>query len=157
MCVCARQATLGSLSLLRADRSLPPLRFICENGIPLGAGLGSSSAAIVSGVLAGMLLTGSEISDTALGALLQTASQLEGHVDNLAPCVYGGVRIGFHADGQWRTSPVSVPPSLACVVFVPTVASIGGVDGRCGHSRMFACVFTCMAARARLVDAPVSL
>jgi homoserine kinase len=70
--------------------AMPPLFFECKNAIPFGAGLGSSSAAIVSGVLAGRALCGKTGVDR---DVLQIASQLENHVDNLAPCLFGGMQV----------------------------------------------------------------
>ena len=68
---------------------LPTLSYFCKNGIPFGSGLGSSSAAIVSGLLAGLVLAGKELPVNGKETLLQLAAQVEGHIDNLAPCVYG--------------------------------------------------------------------
>ena len=68
---------------------VPPFAYFCNNGIPFGSGLGSSSAAIVSGMLAGLVLAGKELPVDGQEALLQMAAQVEGHIDNLAPCIYG--------------------------------------------------------------------
>ena len=68
---------------------VPTLAYFCKNGIPFGSGLGSSSAAIVSGMLAGLVLAGKELPVNGQEALLQMAAQVEGHIDNLAPCIYG--------------------------------------------------------------------
>lgn len=72
---------------------LPPLAFHLVNRIPIAAGLGSSSAAIVAGLLAGQVLTGKQLPVEREEAALQLASQVEGHVDNLAPCIYGGLQV----------------------------------------------------------------
>lgn len=64
----------------------------CVNRIPHGRGLGSSAAAIVAGVLAAHALAGA---DTAPGATLPLASELEGHPDNVAPCLFGGLTIAW--------------------------------------------------------------
>jgi homoserine kinase len=70
---------------------LPTLSYFCKNGIPFGSGLGSSSAAIVSGLLAGLVLAGKELPVSGQEMLLQMAAEVEGHVDNLAPCIYGAL------------------------------------------------------------------
>jgi homoserine kinase len=70
----------------------PGLALRCLNRIPHGRGLGSSAAAIVAGVLAARALAGA---DTAAPAALALASELEGHPDNVAPCLYGGLTIAW--------------------------------------------------------------
>ena len=72
---------------------MPPLAFHLVNRIPVAAGLGSSSAAIVAGLLAGQVLTGTRLPVEREEAALQLASEVEGHVDNLAPCIYGGLQV----------------------------------------------------------------
>jgi homoserine kinase len=67
----------------------------CVNRIPHGRGLGSSAAAIVAGVLAARALAGAERD---LGAELVMANRLEGHPDNVAPCLYGGLTIAWLAE-----------------------------------------------------------
>jgi homoserine kinase len=67
----------------------------CVNRIPHGRGLGSSAAAIVAGVLAARALAGVPVGpDDAL----QLASRLEGHPDNVAPCLYGGLTVAWVSD-----------------------------------------------------------
>jgi homoserine kinase len=67
----------------------------CVNRIPHGRGLGSSAAAIVAGVLAARALAGA---GRDLDAELALANRLEGHPDNVAPCLYGGLTIAWLAD-----------------------------------------------------------
>jgi homoserine kinase len=74
----------------RLPQPWAPLRIHLVNRVPIGAGLGSSSAAIVSGLLAGLALTGTTLPVSAEETALQLAALVEGHVDNLAPCIYGG-------------------------------------------------------------------
>jgi homoserine kinase len=80
----------AKLAFDAAGQEMPPLHFACTNAIPFGAGLGSSSAAIVSGVLAAAAIAGLRLTKS---QLLQVATALENHVDNLAPCVYGGLQV----------------------------------------------------------------
>ena len=66
---------------------LPSVRLDVHNDIPLGVGLGSSSAAIVAGILLGSALCGGPLApDQALGL----ASEIEGHPDNVAAALRGG-------------------------------------------------------------------
>lgn len=97
---------------------MPPLRFECTNAIPFGAGMGSSSAAIIAGVVAAFAYL-DHVPDEANEEVLQIAAKLEGHVDNIAPCLYGGLRVGWEGEGLWHTSAVPVPDHVRCVLFVP--------------------------------------
>lgn len=94
----------------------PGLRLTCRNVIPHGRGMGSSSAAIVGGiVLAKALVDGVEVLDDR--ATLQLAHDLEGHPDNVAAALLGGLTIawteGFAAEAL--RLEVAVPVTL----FVP--------------------------------------
>ena len=55
------------------------------NRIPYARGLGSSSAAIVGGIIAGLMLSGHRLSCWGAEELLQIACDIEGHPDNVAP------------------------------------------------------------------------
>lgn len=71
------------------QRPLPGgLRLRCVNRIPLGAGLGSSAAAAVAGILAAATLLDLPQEKT---DQLECATLLEGHPDNVAPCLLGGL------------------------------------------------------------------
>ena len=79
----------AALRLFRELGAKPPgLRLRSINRIPLGAGLGSSGAAIVSGLLAADAVVGAGL---ARDELLKIASDLEGHLDNPAASIYGGL------------------------------------------------------------------
>ena len=105
---------------------VPPLKYHCINRIPYGRGLGSSSAAIVGGLIAGLALCGKELQvygEHSLSAggeraepeeLLQLACEIEGHPDNVTPAIYGGIQLGIKTgDDRWRSSRVNCPP-LTC-------------------------------------------
>lgn len=97
----------------------PGLRLSCRNRIPHARGLGSSSAAIVAGVvLARALVAGGQLlaSDD---ALFELAADLEGHPDNVAPAFYGGFVISGREDERWYAVRAGVDPRIAAVVFVP--------------------------------------
>jgi homoserine kinase len=99
-----------------AGRGLPPLHYVCSNKVPHGRGLGSSSASIVAGLLAGAALAGLELD---LPHALKTAADIEGHPDNVAPALYGGCCIGVHDGDEWSVGRVPLPDGLHAVVFVP--------------------------------------
>lgn len=84
--------------------------------IPLARGLGSSSAAIVGGLIAANYLSGAGLSrDT----LLAMAIDIEGHPDNVTPALMGGLTLCYMADGQHHYLPLSFPEELAIVVAIP--------------------------------------
>ncbi|MGP4022113.1 homoserine kinase [Actinomadura sp. 3N407] len=72
----------------------PGLRLRCRNRIPHSRGLGSSSAAIVAGIVAARALhpAGKLLDD---GAALRLATEAEGHPDNVAPCLAGGLTVAW--------------------------------------------------------------
>src|SRR5262245_21617345 len=74
----------------------PGLALRCVNRIPHGRGLGSSAAAIVAGILAARALAGAAVTPD---AALPLANELEGHPDNVAPCLYGGLTIAWLTQG----------------------------------------------------------
>ena len=98
----------------------PGLRVRFENVIPQSRGLGSSSAAIVGGLaLARALLAdGSALGDA---SLLDLATAIEGHPDNVAPALLGGfVVCGQDGDGSvWAVRP-ALDPAVSAVAFVPS-------------------------------------
>lgn len=68
------------------------IRLRCRNRIPHARGLGSSSAAICAGILAARALGAPAMTDQAVFAL---ANEIEGHPDNVAPCLSGGLTIAW--------------------------------------------------------------
>ena len=97
----------------------PGVRLSCRNVIPHARGLGSSSAAIVGGVvLARALVAGGQLlaSDE---ALFDLAADLEGHPDNVAPAFYGGFVISGRDDDRWYAVRTGVDPRITAVAFVP--------------------------------------
>ncbi|MFI7012124.1 homoserine kinase [Streptomyces sp. NPDC050145] len=95
------------------------LEIVCANRIPHGRGLGSSSAAIVAAVVAARAVTIG--GDTRLddAALLALASEIEGHPDNVAPCLLGGFTIAWTEAGTGRAVRLDAAPTVVPVVFVP--------------------------------------
>jgi len=101
----AETATAGEKHLvIRAMRtafarigSQPPgITLICRNEIPQGFGLGSSAAAIVTGLLAARALAGPAGPATLpRDAVLRLATRMEGHPDNVAACLAGGLTIAW--------------------------------------------------------------
>jgi homoserine kinase len=105
-----------------ARQVLPPslpgrLVFKARNRVPLARGLGSSAAAIVSGLWAGAHLVGTLRRSE--DELEQMAVALEGHPDNIAPCVHGGLTASLTVDGRARAHRLGIHPSLSAVVCIP--------------------------------------
>ncbi|MRG61719.1 homoserine kinase [Agromyces sp. CFH 90414] len=102
----------------RRGYELPPIRLVAHNAIPHGRGLGSSGAAIVAGVMAASgLLEGAE-SFTA-DDLLELATELEGHPDNVAPALFGGLTIAWTTPEGPRHKKLIVHRGVAPLVLVP--------------------------------------
>ncbi len=96
------------------------LEIVCANRIPQARGLGSSSAAIVAAVVAAraLVLGGEEELDD--GGALALATEIEGHPDNVAACLRGGLTFAWTGDKGVRVHRVDAHPDLAPVAFVPS-------------------------------------
>jgi homoserine kinase len=95
----------------------PGLELRCDNRIPHGRGLGSSAAAIVAGIVAARaLVVDRALDDT---AALRLATEMEGHPDNVAAALLGGLTVAWYDDGGPRAVRLPVHPSIAPLVFVP--------------------------------------
>ena len=93
----------------------------CTNRIPHSRGLGSSSAAIVSAVVAACaLVDGSDLDEQ---ARLELADELEGHPDNVAACLRGGVTFAWTEPAGARAVRLEAHADLAPVAFVPATRS----------------------------------
>ena len=103
-----------------AGRPFRGARLRCVNRIPLSRGLGSSAAAWVGGLLAANALLGEPIDRD---GLLAAATRAEGHPDNVAAALLGGLTVSC-ADGP-RVTAVSLPlpAGIDWVVLVPETES----------------------------------
>jgi homoserine kinase len=95
----------------------PGIALQCRNAIPQGYGLGSSAAAIVAGLLAARALAGA--ADPPGDGLLRLAAGLEGHPDNVAACLSGGLTIAWMSADGARSARLSPLAGLAPVLCVP--------------------------------------
>ena len=75
---------------LTGNLPAPPLKITCRNLIPLGSGLGSSAAAVLTGILGGNALCHFPLSEE---EILMLATEMEGHPDNVAPGLLGSLVI----------------------------------------------------------------
>ncbi|MEI6501362.1 MAG: homoserine kinase [Armatimonadota bacterium] len=88
----SRHLVLSSAQQLAAEagQSVAGWKLSQINRIPLARGMGSSSAAIVGGLVAANKLLATGLSRE---ALLDLAARIEGHPDNVAPAIYGGLTV----------------------------------------------------------------
>jgi homoserine kinase len=102
---------------------VPGVHLEAHNVIPHGRGLGSSGAAIVSGVMAAKgLLEG--IVEFSASELLALATDMEGHPDNIAPSLFGGLTIAWMTEEGPKHKKLSVHRGVSLVVAVPEDASM---------------------------------
>jgi homoserine kinase len=102
---------------------LPGVSLRCDNAIPHARGLGSSAAAIVAGVAAAYGLAGKPLDDHAL----QLAAEFEGHADNAAASLYGGLVLAWSEGSRYRAVRLEPHPDLAPVVLIPATSSATSV------------------------------
>jgi homoserine kinase len=104
-----------------ANRPFKGVALTCVNRVPTARGLGSSAAAWVGGLLAGNALLGGPLSRDTLLAL---AARAEGHPDNVAAALAGGLTVSCALeDGRVATVSLPVPGAVRWVVLVPDVTS----------------------------------
>ena len=101
-----------------AGQELPPVSLCCHNEIPLARGLGSSAAAIAGGLVAANALSGAAF---AAKDLLEMAATIEGHPDNVAAALLGGLQLVLSDECQLYTAPIATPPEMQLVLFIPEV------------------------------------
>jgi len=92
------------------------VRLILRNNIPLSRGLGSSSAAIVGGLVAANAIIGNPFNKD---ILLDMATRLEGHPDNVAPALHGGFTISVQQEQRVTCLRLPLPSELRLVVCIP--------------------------------------
>ena len=92
----------------------------CVNRIPTARGLGSSAAAWVGGLVAGDALSGGSLDRDTLLAL---ATRSEGHPDNVAAALFGGLTVSCADGDRVRAISLAVPPELVWVLLIPEATS----------------------------------
>lgn len=106
----------AKLLYARCGRPFRGLHILQENNIPMTRGLGSSSACLVAGLLGANTLMGSPLSKDDLADL---AAELEGHPDNTAPALLGGLVTAVMDGGRVHTVSVPVSDRIRFAVFIP--------------------------------------
>ncbi len=87
----------------------------CNNSIPTSGGLGSSSSAIIAGILLAYSVHNVDLNHD---DIFQIASDIEGHPDNVGPALYGGITLGFKDLEKWFISNIKFDKNIKIVSFV---------------------------------------
>ena len=99
---------------------LPAGHVVVESEIPIGVGLGSSAAAVIAGLLLGAKYCGQDI---VAEQILRSAEELEGHVDNAAAALHGGLVFALSNNSERLvTLKSNFPSDIKLVVVSPSVA-----------------------------------
>ena len=98
------------------DEIVPEVTLTCTNRIPLTRGMGSSSAALIGGLMSGNAMAGFPLS---ISEILNIGAKIESHPDNVAPALLGGVQIGIYDREELITASVTFPEDLKVVLYVP--------------------------------------
>jgi homoserine kinase len=99
------------------------LEVVCANRIPQGRGLGSSAAAVVGGILGARALVVGGSERLADEAVLRLAAEIEGHPDNVAACLFGGLTLAWTDLKGARAISLAVSDDVQPVAFVPSTRS----------------------------------
>jgi len=97
---------------------VPDVALEVTNRIPLERGLGSSSAAIVAGIVLARSVTGARVGEP---ALVELAASIEGHPDNVAPAILGGLVAGARGGAGFVVRRINPLPGHVALAFVPSV------------------------------------
>jgi len=100
----------------RAGKTLPIFHAECVNQIPLSSGMGSSAATIVTGLLMGNTLLGNPFSTE---DILNLACEMEGHPDNVAPALLGGLVVSTVNEGKVLAHPIHIGADIHVTIALP--------------------------------------
>ena len=101
------------------DQPVPGFKLKAHNIIPHGRGMGSSGAAVVSGIVAAQGLLSGVVEMTA-DDLLEIATELEGHPDNVAPALFGGLTIAWEDESGPHHKKLFVHRGVSPLELVPS-------------------------------------
>ncbi len=115
--------TLRAFCEAHGQRPPDGLRLLLEGYVPVSGGLGSSATATVGGTLLACGLMGLPTHEAEIRQRVLTfATETEGHPDNAAPCVLGGLVVAASADGEVHSVQLEPPLELTCVLATPAMA-----------------------------------
>lgn len=89
------------------------LNIVQENNIPVGSGLGSSATAVLGGLLAANTFIEGDLSQS---DILAMATALEGHPDNVAPALFGGLVLGVMDGEKVHVEPLPIAQQQVAVI-----------------------------------------
>ncbi len=101
---------------MECGKTLPGLKIVQENNIPMTRGLGSSSACIAAGLIGANRFLGSPMSTH---DLVNLACRIEGHPDNTTPALLGGLVTAAMENGRVYSVSVPVAKHIRFGVFIP--------------------------------------
>ncbi|MDP4143850.1 MAG: homoserine kinase [Bacillota bacterium] len=84
--------------------------------VPMSRGLGSSATCIVGGIMAANAIMGNKLTEE---AIINLATEMEGHPDNVVPAIVGGMAVSIYDGEKVVYSKVNVPDNLRFVVIIP--------------------------------------
>jgi homoserine kinase len=99
-------------------KRLPPFHVDCLNRIPLSSGLGSSAAAKLTGLLGANMLLGKPLSSD---EILNLGTEMEGHSDNVAPAMMGGLAVSTIADSKVLAHKVDLGTNHDSLIHITVV------------------------------------
>lgn len=106
--------------LMLSGRTLPPYALTVDNQLPVARGLGGSAAAAVAGLALGAAALGHRIDPT---RLLPLAVEMEGHGDNVAPALLGGLVVVWGKGEEVRARSLPIADTLKAIIFIPEQTS----------------------------------
>ena len=98
------------------DKPLIPVEITFKGDIPVSRGLGSSSSLIIGGLFGANAILGNPLSKS---ELFNLACEMEGHPDNVAPAVFGGLIASYKNDGIYKPISYEVSKDLKFIVIIP--------------------------------------
>ncbi len=98
------------------NKTLQNINIDIKSNIPQSRGLGSSASCVVSGVVGAMLIHDININKK---NVLDIATKIEGHPDNVAPCIYGGLTASFTNHKNIYTEKYKVSKKIKFYAFIP--------------------------------------
>lgn len=109
--------TAARSAFRHAEQPYPrSLRVDTESEVPLGRGLGASAIARAAGLVGANALMGGLLDAE---ALLSLGAELEGHADNIAPALFGGLQVVAISGARVHCVAVPLAPGLRCAGFIP--------------------------------------
>ncbi|NQM54242.1 homoserine kinase [Streptococcus suis] len=141
---------------LTVAKNLQPHRLKMESDIPLARGLGSSSSVIVAGIELANQLGKLNLSQD---EMLQLATKIEGHPDNVAPAIYGNLVISSYVNKKVQAVVTDFPPT-SFVAFIPnyplrTSESRGVLPSQMGYKKAVAASSIANVAIASLMSGDI--